>query len=150
MRLSGLLSEETITLNLTRSDKKGVIEELLNLAMKTGKVSDRSAALKSVLDREELMSTGLEKGVAVPHAKTSTADGLTMALGVSKEGIDFNSADGKPSHLFFFLLAPESEAGRNVQVLAQIARLTNDSRFCDSLRQARSPEDALDIIRNAE
>jgi len=150
MRLSGLLTEETITLNLTHSDKKGVIEELLDLAIKTGKVTDRAAALKAVLDREQLMSTGLEKGVAVPHAKTSTAEGLTMALGISKDGIDFDSGDGNPSHLFFFLLAPESEAGPNVQVLAQIARLTNDPNFCNNLRNAESPGDVLNIIRNAE
>jgi len=150
MRLSDLLSEETIVVSLSHKDKQGVIEELLNLAMKTGKVQDRAVALKAVLDREQLMSTGLERGVAVPHAKTKSAMDLAMALGISKEGLDFQSADGKPSHLFFFLLAPETAAGPNVKVLAQIARLTSDPSFCKSLREAASPKEALEIIKDAE
>lgn len=150
MRLSSLLTEETITTSLGHRDKQGIIEELLDLAIKTGKVKDRAAALKAVLDREDLMSTGLERGVAVPHAKTKTAEDLVMALGVSGSGIDFQSADGKPSHLFFFLLAPESAAGPNVKVLAQIARLTSDPMFCDSMKTAKSPKDVLDIMKDAE
>lgn len=150
MRLSDLLYEETITIKLTNKDKQSVIEELLDIAMRTGKIKDRSVALKAVMDREALMSTGLEKGVAVPHAKSDSVDDLTMALGISKEGIDFQSADGKPSHLFFFLLAPQAAAGQNVQILAQIARLTSDSGFCKSLKDADSSEEVLKIIKDAE
>jgi len=150
MRLSGLLSEETIIISLSDKDKQSVIEELLELAMKTGKITNRETALKAVMDREQLMSTGLEKGVAVPHAKSSAASELTMSLGISKEGIDFESADGKPSHLFFFILAPEAAAGPNVQVLAQIARLTSDPEFCQALKSASSPMEVLEIIRDAE
>ena len=150
MRLSGLLTEETISVSLTHTEKQGVIEELLDLAMKTGKVSDRATAFQAVLDRENLMSTGLERGVAVPHAKTKVAEDLVMALGISKEGLDFQSADGNPSHLFFFLLAPEAAAGPNVKVLAQIARLTSDVEFCDSLKKAASAREVLDIIKDAE
>jgi PTS system fructose-specific IIC component len=150
MRLSGLLSEETIIVSLHDKNKMSVIEELLDLAMKTGKIKNRETALKAVMDREELMSTGLEKGVAVPHAKSSAASELTMSLGISKEGIDFEAADGKPSHLFFFILAPEAAAGPNVQVLAQIARLTSDPDFCQALKSASSPTEVLEIIRDAE
>ena len=150
MRLSDLLTEETITVSLTHKDKQGIIEELLDLAMKTGKINDRTAALKAVMDRENLMSTGLEKGIAVPHAKSKAADDLAMSLGISAKGIDFASADGKPSHLFFFLLAPETAAGPNVQVLAQIARLTADQGFCEALKSASSPGEVLKIIRDAE
>jgi PTS system fructose-specific IIC component len=150
MRLSDLLSEQTITVSLRHTDKQGVIEELLDFAMKTGRIKDRSIALKAVMDREQLMSTGLEKGVAVPHAKTKAAEDLSMALGISKEGIDFQSADGKPSHLFFFLLAPEAAAGPNVKVLAQIARLTNAPDFRQTLKEASSPKEVLNIIASAE
>lgn len=150
MRLSGLLTEETIAVSLQHTEKQGVIQELLDLAMKTGKISDRSVAFQAVLDRENLMSTGLERGVAVPHAKTKVADDLVMALGISREGLDFQSADGNPSHLFFFLLAPEAAAGPNVKVLAQIARLTSDAEFCESLKNAESAREVLDIIKDAE
>jgi PTS system fructose-specific IIC component len=150
MRISDLLTEDTITISLSHKDKKGVIEELLDLAMKTGQIEDREVALKAVLDREALMSTGLEKGIAVPHAKSKTSTGLAMSLGISKEGIDFDSADGKLSHLFFFLLAPEAAAGPNVQVLAQIARITGDSNLCQGLKEASSPQEVFEIIREAE
>ena len=150
MRLSDLLKEQTITVTLSQSNKEGIINELIDLVMETGKISERKKALKAVLDREALMSTGLERGVAVPHAKTNSVSDLVMALGISKEGIDFESADGKPSHLFFFLLAPEAAAGPNIQVLAQIARLTSDPQFCDALQNAPTAEDALKIIRDAE
>lgn len=150
MRLSDLLNEETITLSLNRRDKQGLIEELLDLAMKTGKIKDRAVALKALIDRENLMSTGLEKGVAVPHAKSKAAEDLALALGISKEGIDFQAADGKPSHFFFFLLAPEAAAGPNVKILAQIARLTSEAGFREALKEASSPAEVMEIIKGAE
>lgn len=150
MRLSNLLSEETITISMSHRDKQGLIEELLDLAMKAGKITDRTAALKAVIDRENLMSTGLERGIAVPHAKSPAVSDLTMSMGISREGIDFQAADGKPSHLFFFLLAPEAAAGPNVQILAQIARLTNDPAFCQALKDAATPKEVLEIIQDAE
>lgn len=150
MRLSNLLSEEKITISMSYKDKQGLIEELLDLAMKAGKITDRTAALKAVIDRENLMSTGLERGIAVPHAKSPAVSDLTMSMGISKEGIDFQAADGKPSHLFFFLLAPEAAAGPNVQILAQIARLTSDPAFCQALKDASTPKEVLEIIQDAE
>lgn len=150
MRISDYLNESLITVSLGHKDKTGIIEDLLDLAVKSGKITDRSDALKAVLDREALMSTGLEKGIAIPHAKSTTAQEICMALGISKEGVDFESADEKPSHLIFFLLAPEAAAGQNVQVLAQIARLTGDPSFCEALQSAGSPKEAYEIIRKAE
>ena len=150
MRLSELLSEETITISLSHDDKNGVIEELLDVAMKSGQIKDRAVALKAVLDREALMSTGLERGVAVPHAKTNAVENITMALGVSADGIDFESADGGKSHIFFFLLAPESAAAANVQVLAQIARLTSDVEFTKEMKAAETPAEALKTIKDLE
>ncbi len=150
MRLSDLLNENTIQVSLQYNEKSKLIETLLDLAMNSGKITQRDVALKAVMDRENLMSTGLERGVAVPHAKTNAVEAITMALGISKEGIDFQSADGNPSHLFFFLLAPEAAAGPNVQVLAQIARLTSDPEFCKALKTAESARDALNAIKEAE
>jgi PTS system fructose-specific IIC component len=150
MHISDLLSEGTITTSLIHRDKQGIIEELLDLAVKTGKIKDREAVLKAIMDREQLMSTGLEKGIAIPHAKTLAVDDMVMALGISKAGLDFQSADGQPSHLFFLLVAPSTAAGPNVQVLAQIARLTMDTPFCESLKEAASPKAAFEIILKAE
>jgi len=150
MRISELLREETITTTLQNTEKKAIIEELMALAEKTGNVKDHEQALQAVMEREEMMSTGLERGVAIPHAKTNSVENLTLALGISREGVDFESADGKPSHLFFLLMAPEAAAGPNIKVLAQIARLASDPAFTETLRQAAGPADVLNAIRSME
>lgn len=150
MRLTQLLTEEAIEVSLKQTQKKSVIEELLVLAIKGGKINDRMKAFEDIMKREEMMSTGLEHGIAVPHAKTKAADDLTLSLGISKEGIDFDAADGKPSHLFFMLLAPEDAAGPNVKVLAEIARLTKDKDFCKKLIKASSSKEVLELIDESE
>ncbi len=150
MRLSDLLNDKTIHLSFKSQQKKKIIEELLGVAGRTGKIKNREMAYKAVLDRESQMSTGLEKGIAVPHAKTKAVSDIVLALGISKEGIDFESADGKPSHLFFFVLAPEDAAAANVKLLAQIARLTNNPAFCRALKNAGTPAEVLRIINDAE
>ncbi|MFO7889238.1 MAG: PTS sugar transporter subunit IIA [bacterium] len=150
MRLTQLLTEEAIEVSLKQTKKKSVIEELLVLAIKGGNINNRMKAFDDIMKREEMMSTGLEHGIAVPHAKTKAADDLTLSLGISKEGIDFDAADGKPSHLFFLLLAPEDAAGPNVKILAEIARLTKDKNFCKSLINASSPKEVLELIDEAE
>ncbi len=150
MRLSDLLKVENITLSLESSSKQAIIEELLDLAMNSGNINSKQGALEGILKREELMSTGLEKGIAVPHAKTAAVDEMTIALGINKEGVDFDSADGQPSRLFFLLLAPEAAAGPNVKALGQIARLTSKSSFCEDLMDAASPAEVLNIIRQLE
>jgi len=150
MRLTQLLSEETIEVSLKQHKKESVIEELLVLAIKSGNINDRMKAFEDIMKREEMMSTGLEHGIAVPHAKTKAADDLTLSLGISKEGIDFDAADDKPSYLFFMLLAPEDAAGPNVKVLAEIARITKNKEFCRSLINASSPKEVLQLIDEAE
>lgn len=150
MRISDLLNEELISVSLGTADKQRVIEKLVDLAVASGKITDREAVLQAILEREKLMSTGLERGVAVPHAKTGAVTGLVLSLAVSREGIDFQSADGKPSHLFFLLLAPIAAAAPNIQALAQIARLTGDAEFCESVKSATSPSEVMEIIRKAE
>jgi PTS system fructose-specific IIC component len=150
MRLSDLLNDKTIQIAFKSHEKKRIIEELLGVAVNTGKVKNRELAFKAVLDRESQMSTGLEKGIAVPHAKTKAVSDIVLVLGISREGIDFKSADGKSAHLFFFVLAPEDAAAANVKLLAQIARLTSNPAFCRNLKNSESPAEALQIINDEE
>ncbi|HDQ45253.1 MAG TPA: PTS sugar transporter subunit IIA [bacterium] len=150
MRISDLLNDAMITVSFEDTTKENVIRTLIDLASGSGRIQDKETALKAVMERERLMSTGLEKGVAVPHAKTGTVKDLVLTLGISREGVDFASADGKPSHLFFLLLAPVAAAAPNIQALAQIARLTGNPEFCEMLKKAQSPKEALEIIRKAE
>jgi mannitol/fructose-specific phosphotransferase system IIA component (Ntr-type) len=112
-----------------------------------GKIKDVDSAYAAILKRESQGSTGLEKGVAVPHAKSTQVENLTIAIGVSYEGIDFESLDGKPSNLFFLILAPPDQSGPHIEALAEIARLVRSSGFCEALLRAKDAKEAICIIR---
>ncbi len=100
-----------------------------------------------VLAREALGSTGLENGIAVPHAKTTAVTDLTIAIGISAPGIDFQALDGKPSTLFFLILAPPDKSGPHIEALAEIARMTRSTAFCKAIAAARSPAEVVELFR---
>ncbi|RKY81493.1 PTS sugar transporter subunit IIA [candidate division KSB1 bacterium] len=150
MRLSEMLKEDNVLIGFKGTQKKDIINELIELADKSGRIRDKEEALRAVMAREEMMSTGLEHGIAIPHAKTDSVSEIVMALGISKQGIDFESVDGEPSKIFFLLLAPETAATANVKLLAQIARVTSSAEFRSRIVSADSPAEVIDIISNAE
>ena len=147
MSLIDLIEKDVIKVPLQNSTKNGVIEELLELLRNAGKIDDFSSARKAILDREAQGSTGLEKGIAVPHAKTNTVNKLTMAIGISPKGIDFEAQDGKSSHLFFLMLAPPDQSGPHIEALREIAILTRSPSFCDELIHAGNPDTVIDLLR---
>lgn len=146
MSLLELADQNCIITHLQSLDKQSVIEELLDILVKQKKVKDRSLALKDVMDREAKGSTGLEKGIAVPHGKTAAVDTLSLAIGISREGVDFTAMDGKYSHLIFLLLAPPGSAGPHVEALAEIARFLTPARVREKLLTVDKPEDVINII----
>lgn len=150
MRLSTLLNREAIIVPLQNFEKSAIIEELLEAVSRTGRIINREKALQALTERENLGSTGLEKGLAIPHARTNAVDGIVMAVGIASEGIDFQSADGEPTHLFFMLLASEAVTSNYVQVLAMIARLNLQSGFRRKMQEAQSVDEVIEIIRQAE
>ncbi|MCD6117052.1 PTS sugar transporter subunit IIA [bacterium] len=150
MRLSEMLREDTIVVGFKSSLKQDILEELIDIAEKTGKIKDRNEALKAVIAREEMMSTGLEHGIAIPHAKTNAVSEIVMAMGIAKEGVDFDAVDGNQSYIFFFLLAPENAAAANVKLLAQIARITSSADFRNKIIKAESPAQILEILISEE
>jgi len=150
MRLSEMLKEDNVLIGFKGTQKKDIIDELIELADKSGRIRNKEEALRAVMAREEMMSTGLEHGIAIPHAKTDSVSEIVMALGISKQGIDFESVDGEPSKIFFLLLAPETAATANVKLLAQIARVTSSAEFRSRIVSADSPAEVIDIISNAE
>ena len=143
MALADLLSREVIKIPLSSFTKDAVIRELIQVLKDAGKVRDSESAYQAVLAREALGSTGLEMGVAVPHAKTAAVRDLTITIGISPQGIDFQAQDGKPSQLFFLMLAPPDKSGPHIEALAEIARLTRSPAFCRMLVTARSPDEVL-------
>jgi PTS system nitrogen regulatory IIA component len=150
MRLSELLNEQSINLSLQARDKESSIKELVQLLETAHGVNTRGEILSKVLQRESMMSTGIGNGVAIPHGKTRLLDHLLAACGVSPAGIDFDTMDGEPASLFILLVSPESLRGPHVKALANVSRLLKEESVRTALRQSRTPEDFLRVLREAE
>ncbi|OGV42543.1 MAG: PTS sucrose transporter subunit IIABC [Lentisphaerae bacterium GWF2_57_35] len=149
MNLKKVLSPETISLSLSGSTKEEVIEEMVGLLMKSGRIKDlkdRDAAIKAVMDREHKMSTGMQNGIAIPHGKTDVVASLVAALGVKKEGIDFGALDGKPSIIFVMTISPDNRTGPHIQFLAEVSRHLNDVRIRERILQAASPDEVIEAL----
>ncbi len=147
MALVDLISEEVVKVPLSSTDKPGVLRELLQILKDAGMVDDYDRVLEAIYKREELGSTGLEEGIAVPHAKTDAVKSLTIAIGISPQGIDFHSLDGKPSQLFFLMLALPNQSGPHIEALAEIAKLSKSRAFCNALINAKSAKEVVALFR---
>ncbi len=147
MALVDLIGPEVVKIPLEGQSKPAVIRELIEVLREAGKISEVDSAYRAVLDRENRGSTGLENGIAVPHAKSDTVRTLTVAIGISPRGVDFESLDGKPCHLFFLMLAPPDQSGPHIEALAEIARITRSQAFCNLLVGARTPQEVVDLFR---
>ena len=146
MSLKKSLIRETITPALQGVTKEAVIEELVELLVAAGRIKDRMAAVRAVLERERKMSTGMQNGIAIPHGKTDTLDGLVTALGIKREGLDFDSLDGQPARIFVMTLSPENRTGPHIQFLAEISRQLNDPSIRERLLQATTTDEILNIL----
>ena len=144
-----VLTPATITVALKSDTKEGVIEELVDLLMAAGKIKDqkdRQTALKIVLEREKKMSTGMQNGIAIPHGKTDAVEALAAAIGLKKEGVDFQALDGQPSRIFVMTLSPDTRTGPHIQFLAEISRQLSDVGVHDRMLKAKTPEEVMDIL----
>ena len=147
MALIDLIGANVIKVPLTAKSKDEVVRELLGVLASAGRLADERKAYEAVLAREALGSTGLENGIAVPHAKTTAVKDLTIAIGIAPSGIDFQALDGKPSTLFFLILAPPDKSGPHIEALAEIARMTRSTAFCRSVAGARTAEEVVELFR---
>jgi PTS system fructose-specific IIC component len=150
MRLTDYISREHVKIGLEGETKEEVIEELVSLLADTSDVNDADIIFEAVMNREREGSTGLEKGVAIPHAKSDAVKSLSIVVGVSRDGIDFESQDGKPSHLLFLMVAPTSESGPHVQAIAKIVKMIKLDKFRKKLIEAKKPEDVVEVISRVE
>ncbi|MEZ7890806.1 MAG: PTS sugar transporter subunit IIA [Candidatus Wallbacteria bacterium] len=150
MRLTNLINEELIELELKASKKEDVILEMVTLLEKAGKVSDREIYFKSVIERENLGSTGIGKGIAIPHGKSDVINEVSIAFGRSTRGIDFDSLDDKPVNLVFLLAAPKNVGGVYLKALAQLSRLLRQQEFRESILSANNKSEVLDILAKAD
>ncbi len=150
MALTKLLKPECITLALKSDSKSDVLKEMMDLLVQGGQVLDGKAALGAVREREKVMTTGVGRGLALPHAKSGAVRELCLALGIAKKPIDFESLDEQPVKIIFLLMAAEGSPGPHIQALSRIARLTRSDEFCQQLLEAKSREEILEVIGKAE
>jgi fructose-specific phosphotransferase system IIA component len=147
MAIIDIISEDVVKTQLVSVTKDEVIKELIRILKDAGKIKDVDSVYAAITKRETQGSTGLERGIAVPHAKSTQVESLTMAVGIAPGGIDFASIDGKPSTLFFLILAPPDQSGPHIEALSEIARLARSTQFCDMLLRAKSAKEVLSIFR---
>lgn len=146
MKLKNVLNEDMISIDLKGTEKQEIIEELLDILMRSGKVKDRDEALKALLEREEKMSTGIQYGVAIPHAKVAGVTELAACIGIKPEGVDFASLDGEPSRIFIMTLSSVNRTGPHVQFLAEISNVLKSKAVRQELIEAESKKEVLKIF----
>jgi nitrogen PTS system EIIA component len=149
MKILDVLLKEYINVDLKAKDKKGILEELVApVALATNNEPDE--LVRVLMERERLGSTGIGGGIGIPHGKLKHMSSLTLGLGISRRGVDFESMDGRPTHLFFLLLTPENSAGMHLKLLARISRLLKQEELKTRLMQATSSEAVIQAIREED
>jgi len=146
MDLMTVLSSELIALHLAGTTKDEIIDELIDIAMKSGKVKDREQAKASVLERETRMSTGMKHGIAIPHGKTSAVSELVACVGVSDKEVDFDALDRKGCKIFIMTLSPPEKTGPHLQFLAEVSMLFRSEEKRQAILNASTPQEVLRIL----
>ncbi len=150
MAIFELLDEKSIQMGLQSGTKDELLEEMVDLLVSSGKVRDKQIVLDAIEERERQVSTGLENGIAVPHCKSAAVNKLTAGLGVKKEGIEFDSFDGKPANIFFILIAEPDNPGPHVRALAKLSRLLKSPEMREAILNSKTSAECLDLIRQKE
>jgi PTS system nitrogen regulatory IIA component len=148
MKLSDYLSPELIVSELKATTKSEVLRELLEPFQAKWPDKDKEKAHTILMQREELGSTGIGDGVAIPHGKMDDLDDIVVIVGRSRQGVEFQSLDTKPCYIFFLVLAPEHVAGMHLRILAQISRLLKDPDFRESFLQAEGREGIWKLLQS--
>jgi PTS system nitrogen regulatory IIA component len=142
-----LITADTITLNLKGKTKEAVITELLDILSAQGKLIDRAAILKDLLDREQVMSTAIQNGIALPHTKTNAVQELTVAIGIKKSGIDLDSALDDKTRIVILALAPPNKAQPLYKFLLAITTVLNDDTLRSKVLAAKTPDEIVALLR---
>jgi fructose-specific phosphotransferase system IIA component len=140
------LDEDLIIVVDKIEDKFTMIEKMVDQALRKGVIMTREPILHKIREREELESTGVVEGIAIPHARTEAVKDLLMVIGIVKEGLDFKSLDGKPVYIVFLIVAPEEAKNKYIQVLARISRMCRQEDFRKALLGATSPSEVISVL----
>lgn len=147
MELRDLLTKERVEFNLKSKTKLDVINELVDILYKDGKVSDKEQFKKVVIKREEEFTTGIGMGIAIPHGKDSSVVEPALVFGVSKEGIDYESMDEKLAHIFFLIAVPEKSNDEHLRILSMLSRRLMHEDVRQKLMSATSYEDVINAFK---
>jgi len=144
-----VLSPDLVSLDAPPDTKEAVIEHLLDIAVEAGRVDDREQALADLLEREEETSTGVGKGIGIPHAKTAGATEPTVVFTRSSDGVDFGAPDGKPATLLFMILVPTEGSSEHLEILSSLSRALMNDEIRADLHTAETPEKVMSVLREA-
>ena len=150
LKISEYLKTEAIIMEIKAREKIAAINELVAHMVDKELVQDGEEFIKALAKRENLESTGIGDGIAIPHARTNAVKDLTLAFARSPKGIDFSSVDGKPSYIIFLIASPESKKSEYILALAKLSRLLRKHAVRDLLRNASDPKEIMDIIKKNE
>jgi fructose-specific phosphotransferase system IIA component len=150
MKISDILTENLVATGLPGNTKNEVIDAMIDLVASSPKVLDKEKVRKAIFEREEIMSTGVGNGFAIPHGKTEAVSDIVAAFAVTAQPIDYQSLDEKPVRLVFLLVGKDNLVGPHIKLLSRISRLMNKEEFRRRLLDLKSPREILDAFRQEE
>ena len=152
MKFSDFVKTDSIRADLSAGDKEGVIRELVSCLVDSGQLKndEQENIVEAILKREKLGSTGIGRGIAVPHTKHASVDQPVGTVGVSINGVDFESLDGEKVQLFFMLISPPDRPGDHLKALENISKQLQDDTFCRFLKQSKTAEDIQQVLEEAD
>ncbi|MEZ6095585.1 MAG: PTS sugar transporter subunit IIA [Pirellulaceae bacterium] len=152
MKFCNFVKSEAIKVDLVAKDKEAVIRELVGSLTDNGqlKSDEQENIIQAILKREELGSTGIGRGIAVPHTKHPSVNEPVGTIGISQEGVDFQSLDGEKVQLFFMLISPPDRPGDHLRALENISKQLQDDMFCRFLKQSKTADDVKQILEEAD
>lgn len=149
MKILDVLQRKAIIDDLQSQTKKGIIEELVVPVAQIAGVNSQEL-VRVLMDRERLGSTGIGGGIGIPHGKLKDLDSLVLGFGLSRRGVNFESIDGKPTHIFFILVTPENSTGLHLKLLARISRILKNDPFKEKLKNAADGDEIFTIIEQED
>jgi len=149
MKICDVLDRRSILADLKARNKKGILEELVVPVAEIAGVSQKVLS-KVLMERERLGSTGIGGGIGIPHGKMKNLESLVLGFGLSRKGVDFESLDGQPTHIFFLLITPENNTGLHLKLLARISRILKNDPFKSRLLGAADGDEILGIIKEED
>ncbi len=152
MKLSDFVVSDAIVTDLSANSKEAAIRAMVASLIDAGSISsdDEEGIVAAILKREELGSTGIGNGVAVPHTKHPSVDKLIASVALSADGVDFASLDGDAVHILFLLVSPPDRPGDHLRGLENISRHLRNQNFCNFLKQAKTKQEVLDLLQEAD